>query len=304
MGTALLPGFWRARYGEELEDLIVGMHEEKRVQLGVYTDVIRAGVRERLSAARLALGDPAGRPPENRARAGAIAVMWGWAGFILAGMVVAKSSEHWQQALPGSHLGASAMYVVLIAAAVLAAVLMLVGLATAAPAFLSDLHTGAWSGLRARAVAAVALTALFGAATLGLVAWAHSLTSVQRNGGDYGYSVGFVLWAALASSTLLVWTATAARAGRHLSLKPATVRTQTWIATGVAALMAVMSAATIGWYIVLARESPAALTGDASTEHPSPVVVSLIAAIVLMILMTVHSLIAARRAITALPELD
>jgi hypothetical protein len=62
-------------------------------------------------------------------------------------------------------------------------------------------------------------------------------------------------------------------------------------------------AATIIWFIVLARDWPASI-GGATTVRSSPLWVGSIAAIVLMLLMTVHSLIAARRAMSSLPELD
>ena len=292
------PARWRARYGEELAALIVDMSGEQRVPWRLRADVARGAAGERLQA--LGLG---GTDPSTRASGGTLAVMWAWALFILAGVVVAKTSEHWQQALPGSHIVATAAFVLLIAGAVLAGALVLLGLALALPGFVADLQSGGWARVRGRIVAAAVLTVVLIAATAALSAWAHGITFAARNGHDTSYTIAFVIWAVLGAATLLTWTAAADRAARRLALARATVRAQVWLATGVAAAMAVMTAATIVWYALVASDSAAALTGGATMQPASALVTRLLAAIVLMLAATALAGAGARRAVTALPEL-
>lgn len=291
------PPRWRARYGEELAALIVDMSGGQRVPWRLRADVARGAAGERLRALGLTGGDPS-----ERASGGTLAVMWAWALFILAGVVVGKTSEHWQQVLPGSDIGATAAFVLLIAGAVIAGLLVLAGLALAMPSFVADLVSGGWARVRGRIVAAAVLTVALIAATAALAAWAHGITFAARNGTDTAYSIAFVLWAALGAATLLTWTAAADRAGRRLALARATVRAQAWLAAGVASAMAVMSAATIVWYVLVANRSAAALTGG-TTTRPSAFVAQLIAALVVMLAATALAVTGARRAVTAVAEL-
>jgi hypothetical protein len=77
---------------------------------------VGAGGRERLRAAGL-IGDS---PASSRVRAGAVLVMWAWELFVLAGAVLAKSTEHWQCAMPpgAGHSTATATFTTPIAATV------------------------------------------------------------------------------------------------------------------------------------------------------------------------------------------
>jgi hypothetical protein len=295
------PAPWRARYGDELEGLILDMSDGPRVPWRVRADVVGAGGRERLRAAGL-IGDG---PASSRVRAGAVLVMWAWALFVLAGAVLAKSTEHWQSAMPAGagHSTATATFTTLIAVAVVAAVLVLAGIGLAVPSLLSFLRGGGWRDIRARVLTASWLTAALIAATVGLAAWAHGLTPRARNGHDSLYGAAFLAWAALCSGTLLAWTAAAARTARHLHLATWTLRLQARLAAAATAAMGVIVAATVVWWAVVATASPAALTGGPDVGHAWALVPQLVLAMAIMVAATGLGAAGALRAVRALPAL-
>jgi hypothetical protein len=295
------PAGWRARYGEELEALIVDMTDGRRVPWRVRADVIGGGGRERLRAAGLS-GDG---PASTRVRAGAVLVMWAWALFILGGAVVGKSTEHWASAMPAGagHTAATVAFDVLIAGAVMTGLLVLAGIGLALPSMLRWLRGGGWRLIRGRILTAAWLSAALVAATIGLAAWAHGLTAHARNGHDGAYGIAFLTWAALCAVTLLAWTSAAARTARHLGLTAWTLRLQARLASAAALGMAVMAAATLVWWVVVADAAPGALTGGPDTGHPSAIVPRLVVAIVIMLAATALGAIGASRAAGAMGAL-
>ena len=279
------PKGWRVRYGEELRALIVDMSDGGRVAWRMRADVATAGVRERLRGG--GIGD---------ARGGGRLVLWAWALFVLAGAIVAKSSEHWQSELPaGGHAAATAAFTALVAIAIAASVLVLAGIALAVPSLVAFLRAGGWPRVRAPILAAGALTVALGAATVALAAWAHGLTPRARNGHDALYGAAFLTWVALAAASLLAWTRAATFTADQLSLSPTTLQLHARLARAVAFAMATMTAATIVWWAVVAS-SPAALTGGPPSSHASAAVPSLIVAVIVMLLATGLGGVGARRA--------
>lgn len=250
-------------------------------------------------------GSPSEGPAPTRVRAGAVLVMWAWALFVLGGAVLAKSTEHWQSAMPAGagHAAATAAFTTLIAVAVLAALLVLGGIGLCVPSVLSFLRGGGWRHIRRRVLAAGWLTAALIAATVGLAAWAHGLTAQARNGHDMLYGIAFLLWAALCTTTLLAWTAAAARTARHLRLATRTLRLHAGLASAATAAMGVIAAATAVWWVVVAAASPAALTGGPVLDHSSAFVPQLVLAMVLMLVATGLGVVGAQRAARALRAL-
>lgn len=280
------PKGWRARYGEELRALIVDMTDGGRVAWRMRADVATAGVRERLRGG--GIGD---------ARGGGRLVLWAWALFVLAGAIVAKSSEHWQSALPaGGHAAATAAFTALIAIAIVASVLVLAGIALAVPSLVAFLRAGGWPAIRASILTAGALTVVLVAATAALAAWAHGLTLRARNGHDALYGAAFLTWVALAAACLLAWTRAATFTADWLNLSPTTLQLHARLAPAVTFAMATMTAATIVWWAVVAAASPAALTGGAPSSHASAAVPSLVVAVIVMLLATGLGSVGARRA--------
>ncbi len=280
------PASWRARYGEELGGLIVDMSDGGRLAWRLRADVAAAGARERLRGTHI--GDP---------RGGGRIVLWAWAAFILAGMIVVKTSEHWQSALPrGGHPVASVAFVALAVLAAATAVLVLAGIALTLPSLGAFLPSGGWREIRPWVLIATALTIGIVAATAALAGWAHGLAPRARNGHDALYGAAFVAWAGLAASTLLAWTKAATTTAEKLSLSPTTLHLHARLTRVVAAAMALMTAATVTWWAAVAIESPGALTGPPVAPHASPVVPALVMATMLMTVATALGAAGARRA--------
>ena len=283
------PANWRKRYGEELAGLIVDMSDGRRLSWRLRADVAAAGARERLRDARI--GDP---------RGGGRMALWAWAIFVLAGMIVAKTSEHWQSALPkGSHPVASVAFVALTVLAAATAVLVLAGIALTLASLVTFLRSGGWPRIRRWILAATALTILLAASTAGLAAWAHGLTPRARNGHDALYGAAFLTWGALAATTLLVWTKAATSTADQLRLSPTTLQVHARLTSVIAAAMTLMTAATVAWWVAVAVVSPGALTGPPASPHASPVVPVLTVAVALMALASAFATAGARRANTA-----
>jgi hypothetical protein len=295
---ALYPAAWRRRYGDELDALIVDMHADGRnTGWRVRTDLLRAAARERLRGGRRG-------EPSPRIRGGASLVLWAWALFVLAGAIVAKTSEHWQRALPG-HPGSIANFAYggLTAVAVMAAVLVAAGIALTLPAAIRFLREGGWPRVRSRALIAMTLTVVAPPATVALVAWAHRLPVLDRSGHDALYAAVFLCWAALGAAALLAWTAVATGIARGMRCGRSVLRAQAFLAPVVAILMAAMTVATVAWWAVVGRASPGALTGGSSAAHASAFVPQLAVAAVLMVIATTIAAVGAARADAALPEL-
>jgi hypothetical protein len=294
----LYPASWRARYGDELQALILEMSGSERVPWRIRADVARAGGRERLRAAGL----DGGGSPEARVRGGAVLVLWAWALFVIAGAAVQKTSEHWSEALPaGGHTGAWVAFDGLTGVALGTSLLVLAGIALTLPAVSRLLHDGGWPLIRRAFVVAGLLTGLTLIATAGLVVWAHQLNPSHRNGRDVLYIGGFVAWGVLCAATLGAWTAAAARTARRLTLRPSVLRAEARLAVAVAVALALMTAATVAWWASVAATAPSALTG--SRGHATALVPQLVLAMVLMVAAVGLGGAGARQAARALPGL-
>jgi hypothetical protein len=280
------PVAWRSRYGDELEELIVESSRGRRVPLRIWLDVAIAGVRERLRASGLT-GDAV--PPSERSRAGTLLVLCAWSLFAIGGMIVQKTSEHWQSATPpGSRGIPSAAFDTLLAAAVVGTSAIVAGIACASPAVVALARSARGRGLRRPLRRALAATALAGGAGVVLVAWAHRLTTAQRDGRDLRYELGFGVSALLVVLCLAAWTALAVDVGRRVELAPGVLRLEAWLAATTAATMIVMSIATALWW--------AAVPG-LQADRPL-----LVAALTAMLVATAFGSAGARRAVRALPR--
>jgi hypothetical protein len=244
---SLYPAGWRARYGEELEALIVEA-SGGRVTWRVRFDVARAAGRERLRSAGLA-GDG---PPRARMRAGSLLVLYAWALFVVAGIGTQKVSEHWQASTPvaGRSLPSTAFDVLIVGAAIGSA-LVVIGIAAALPSAVRFLRGGGWRCVRRPVLLAGALTFAAALAAVPIVVWAHRLSAAQRNGLDAAYGVGAGLWALLLVACLVAWTAAAVAVARRIDLPSAVMRLETLLATAVTLSMAAMTAATVVWWAAL-----------------------------------------------------
>jgi hypothetical protein len=294
----LYPASWRLRYGDELETLILDMSDGGRVPWRIRADVAVTGGRERLRAAGVG-----GDSPDARVRGGVGLVLWGWALFVVAGAIVQKTSEHWQQALPaGRHTAATVAFGGLIGVAVAAALLVVAGIALTLPALRRFVGAGGWAQLRRPVTRAVAITAVFVAATVGLVTWAHGLSPRDHQGHDAAYALVATVWALLGAGTLGGWTLAATRTAARLMLPASLLRAEARLATAVTAALGVMAAATAVWWVSVGGVAPTALTGSLGS-HGSAFVPQLVVAMVLMLVALGLAGAGARRATRALPHL-
>lgn len=290
------PRTWRGRYGEELKELIVEASDGDRVTWRTRLDVAFAGSRERVKAAGL---EPSGAPAE-RVRAHVLMVLGAWALFVLGGMVVGKFSEHWQEAVPaaGGSVGKAA-FTQLVVAACCGSALVLAGVAVVVPSFVRSLRRGGWEGAR-RPLARTALAGLtLVAATAGLAIWGGGLDVHQREGGDLLYSAGFVAWALLVVVAIATATAAAMGIAGQVKLARPALRALAWIGAGTALAMAVVSAATIVWWIELAGTAPWFFSGRTAGQGGSALAPQLAVATVVMIVAT---MIASRSAVRGLHD--
>jgi hypothetical protein len=244
---AWYPARWRARYGEELAALILDMTDGRRLSWRLRADIAAAGTRERLRGA----GD---------ARSGGRLVLWAWATFIIAGVIVAKASEHWQTTLPAAGhpiLAAAIPALTILASAT--ALLVLAGIALTIPSLIAFLQTGGWPKIRAWILTAAALTITLLAATVAIAAWAHGLTHAARNGHDALYTTAFLIWATLAAITLLAWTKAATTTADRLTLTPTTLHLHARLAPAITIAMTLMTATTMTVWVAVAIVSPATI---------------------------------------------
>src|SRR5262245_40284179 len=141
-------------------------------------DVATGAVHERLRAGGLT-GDALA---PDQARGGTLTVLVAWTVFVLAGSSVQKFSEHWQAATPAADRSVPAgAFATLVGAARVGGVAVVMGAILALPALRAFLREGGAHAVRGRLWAAGILTAVAAAATVALVAWAHTLTVGQRN---------------------------------------------------------------------------------------------------------------------------
>ena len=297
----MYPPAWRARYGEELEALIVESSGGEWVPWRVRADVARAGARERLRAAGLA-GDSA---PGDRVRGGVLLTLCAWALFVIGGVGVQKFSEHWQDVTPAASRGLpSAAFAGLVIVAGVGSAFVLAAIGLALPSLATFLRGGGWPQVRRPVLAAAALTGVAGAATVALLLWARGLTARQRDGLDAAYGTAFVAWAGLMAVCLFAWTGAAVAAARRLELPAATLRAHAWIACAVTVAMGVMTAGTAIWWAALADAAPWFLAGRPVGSSASGLAPQLLCATGLMLVACLLGATGAQRALRALPSLS
>jgi hypothetical protein len=286
----LYPAGWRARYGEELQALVLES-SGRQVPWKVRVDVVAAAGREWLRD--LAGG---GQSPE-RVQAGALLVLRAWALFVVAGLGVQKASEHWQNVTPpGSRGLPTVAFDALVVAAAAGSVLVLAGIALTLPSLARFLRSGGWPLIRVPIAFALSTTVVLVPSTAALSVWAHALSTEQRNGHDHLYAGLFLAWLLLALVCLAAWTAAAVATARRLELSAFVLRLETRLAALVAAAMVVMTMAATAWWATLAQAAPWFFAGRPAGATASPVTPQLLAATALMLL---ASMVAAGGAIRA-----
>jgi hypothetical protein len=189
-------------------------------------------------------------------------------------------------------------------AAAVGTLLVIVGTVAVVPSLVTFLRSGGWPGIRRRVLGAAFVSGLTLVATVALASWAHSLDAQQRNGGDLAYSIAFTAWAASAAACLGSWCAAACATARRLALPTVVLRLDASIASAVCSAMVVMTAATLTWWIALARSAPWVISGRRHAVSAVSFPPQLLACTMLMLIACVLGTIGATKAFRALPELD
>jgi len=253
------PPAWRARYGRELLTVIEAGSGRDRLSVRVSLDVVRAGLSQRLRSCGL-MGDDL--PAESGAKAGLLLVLCSWSVFVIAGVGLQKTAEHWQAVVPTHEeaLPAAAFGTVVVAAALGSAAVLLGIVFTTGP-LISFLRSGGWRQIRRSVIIAICLSGLTVVVVVAIASWAQQLTSAQRNGSDLLYSLVFLVLVAASVGSIIAWTDTAIRIGRELTLKRATLRLETGFAGAVTLTMCTMTVATTLWWAAVANAAPSFLGG-------------------------------------------
>jgi hypothetical protein len=257
------PPAWRRRYGEEFVALIEDTSGDSAPSVRIRLDVVRSGVVTRLREVGLT-GD--GTPPSEWVRAGLLTVLCAWSIFVVAGIGLQKTAEHWQDSVPAgtARTWATIAFATVQVLAGIASVLVVLGALALVPSMIRYMGDGGWPEIRRpfrRAAVACAVTAV---AFAGLVGWAHHLSPPQRNGADLAYGLSALLVAMLVAASIAAITAAGVAAVRRLPLPTTMLRIEGYLAGAVTAAMAAMAIAAGVWWIATARSASWFFGGTAS----------------------------------------
>lgn len=245
------PPEWRRRYGDEFAALIDDTIGDDAPSVRLRLHVMRAGTAMRLREAGLA-GDET--PPSEWMRGGALAVLCAWSIFVVAGIALQKTAEHWQDAVPAgpARTWAAIAFGTVQATAAIASLLIVAGAVAVLPAVARFLAGGGRHAVRRPLAWAAALGAVTLVALGGVVWWAHGLTVAQRNGGDVSYALGALALALLTASSIAAITNAAVAIVRRLALSPTVLRFLARLSAAVAVAIVVMTIATGAWGALVA----------------------------------------------------
>lgn len=254
------PPVWRERYGDEMAALLED----------TYTAAAAVPFRQRLGLACRGLAERArygslrnrDADHEERARAGSLLVLCGWALSLVGLAVFAKSTDNWFARTPatGRWLADDAVAAAA-GAGVVGCVCVLVAALVLAPAFVRLLRAGRWHEVRS-VVGAAALVALAAVSLVaGGVIWAHHLSLHDRNGGSPFYGAYFVV-ASLSVVAAIAWgTAAAVAVARRVEIPRRTLRALGRLALGLTLLVLVALAGLVIWWASEAVHAPGVLSG-------------------------------------------
>jgi hypothetical protein len=248
------PPPWRARYGGELTALMEDTHGTNDVPFRQRCAIAWAGTVERARTAGV-LGDATG--PNERVRAGSILILCAWGLFIVAGSIFAKFTDNLFGITPAMHRGLpNASYAAVQWAGLVGVILVLIAAGLVVPAFVRLLRHGGWASLRRPMLRALTVGAGAIALTVGLVLWAHQLSSHDRNGGLPAYGVAFVVWGLSVVAAVATSTAAAVAVGRRLDLSRRTLQVLGSLALALAVTMTVVMTGVITWWSSVAANAP------------------------------------------------
>lgn len=261
------PSQWRARYGDEMAALLEDTYATAgEVPLRQRVRLAGSGLAERARSAGLAGWSD---DPEVRMRGGSLLVLCGWACFIVAGAIFVKTADHWSLSRSAAaHQVAAGGFNVVGVAAVVGCLVVLLAAVLVLPAFARFVRAGGWDQIRRPVVVAAISVAASSALFVITVAWAHSLSAQDRNGGlpIYGWFFVFVSLAfffAVGSATVA-----AVSVARHLDLSRRTLRVLGGMAVGLVGVMGLALVSLVAWWASEAVHAPAFLAHTIGNGMP------------------------------------
>jgi hypothetical protein len=261
------PPQWRSRYGGEMTALLEDSYGPSGgVPMGDRIGLARAGLTERAREAGLV---GSARGPAERVRAGSLLVLGGWTLFLVAGAMFGKFTDNWFTGTPPTDRWvASWSYRSVAVAATVGCALVLLAALVAVPGFARLVRAGGWASVRrpvfrAAASAAGAVMA-FGA----ILFWAHHLSWHDRNGGRPLYGALFGLGCLAFLLALACSAAAAISVASRIEWPVGTLRTLGVMAMGVAALMVVIFAGIVAWWVSESLHAPGVLENGIGNGLP------------------------------------
>lgn len=252
------PPQWRERYGDEMAALL----EDS------YATASEVPLRQRVSLAWSGLGERArsaglvgsSQPPDVRLRGGSLWVLCGWAFYVAAGVIFAKTADHWSTGAPAAgHWVATGGFNVVGAAAGVGIVIVFLAALVVLPAFVRFLASGGWGDVRRPILVAIGSFAASAVLFVVLVAWAHSLNGHDRNGGLPIYGWFFVLVSLVFFAALGCGTAAALAVARRVELSHRTLRLLGLMAVALVGMMGLALVSLVAWWSSEAVHAPAFL---------------------------------------------
>jgi hypothetical protein len=252
------PPAWRDRYGGEMTALLEDTYATaSEVPWRQRAGLVRAGLAERARAAGLVGG---AEGPEARLRAGSVLVLCGWALFLVAGAIFGKFTDNWFNQTPSLHrTTASVGYNAVVVLGALGCAVVAIGALVVLPSFARFVRNGQWhtvSRAVRRAVVALGVAALL---IGGGLVWAHHLSGHDRHGGLFVYGLAFVVISLAACGAIGYATAAAVAVGRRIELSPRAGRVVGVLSLALVAVMALLAAGVVLWWVTEARYAPAVL---------------------------------------------
>jgi hypothetical protein len=261
------PPQWRDRYADEMTALLEDTYATASdVPLRQRVSLVRSGVAERARASGLVGWS---EDPEVRLRGGSLLVLCGWALYIVAGAMFVKDADRWStSSAPVDHGVASGGFNVVGVTLVIGCLAVLLAAVLVLPAFVRFLRAGRWHEVARPVIVAVASLGLSALLFVTLVAWAHSLSGHDRNGGLPIYGWFFIVVSLAFFAAVGCATTAAVSVARRLELSRPTQRTLGGVAIGLVGVMALTLISLVTWWASEALHSPGFLARSIGNGVP------------------------------------